>query len=752
MSIDSTYRKILTETYLIDELKKGEIPSAEDIADKIKTLIADLDLTAPLFKADTFKAEEDGQSSASLYNQAQADIFRDLRALYKEMLELSETSIGAYERWRVESDTLEKRLEELEDRIQNLLLLTRDTEGYHSYFVDNYTDLSLVDRDQTTATVDPTTQLVHLGPTNEVDTRIYLNNLDPDDCSFKVRSTTDLVSRADAPRTSLTTLFKQTSQAWWTQISMRKNKPVTCELLVKLGNTPVKLSKILVKLHTSARSSPMSVTPLYSVDNFNFAQVPTNTYTQDVRSQATFQFDEIEATWIKFILVKTGPDPITNNAFLVYQFGFKEIAFYSEGFDSTEAQTVISTVLSVPKASDPTELVEFSKLTLEVCERVERNTSISYFVAASNNPLLPVNGSTTWVPVIPVGRTTGSQARIVDLGDLETVEIGVTEEVTISYDAGAEDETLINPAAAYHLLSQDDIGDVQDDEVEADERRYIFSNPNDAILNYQIKDVDFDDSESGDPMTIDEETFVIFRNVGEKGLDPDDPTALVRDYQRGWKFEDPYYVTVVEIKKSEGITVDFGDQPVIIDDIKYTNVVGPEILNGKTPKTRGIHVIKVHKDNWLAIDPDLITLEDIKAQDSLYPYNHKLLVEGYAYPTNYDNSQEKAYIGVDLFASELMKRISIFDLAHSVGASQWRFYAIDRDAPNTRADDVENESSRVFVVKIDKEDSDFPNERFVIRFNLVNQRYKYLRFRADLSTSSATVSPALDSYKIKLGG
>ncbi len=755
MSIDSTYRKILTETFLIDELKKGEIPSAEDIADKIETLIADLDLTVPMFTASDFQVGEESSSSASLFNQMQIEIHRDIRALYKDMIALTEVSTGAYERWRVEAEQLEQRLETLEDRIQNLLLLTRDTEGYHSYLVDNFVDMSLVDRDETTATVDPGVQLVTLGPTNTVDTRIYLNSIDPADISFKVRSTVDLVSRVDGIRTSLANIFKQTSSAWWTFISMRKSKPVTCELIVKLGEEPVALSKIAVKLHDSSRASPMSITPLYSVDNFNFSQLPTNTYTQEVRSLATFSFEEIQAKWIKFVLVKTGPDPIANSNFSVFQFGFKEIAFFAEGFSATDSQTVISTVLSVPKASDPNALVEFSKLTLEVCERVETNTKINYFVTASNNPLLPVTDDTVWVPVIPISRSTGGQARIVDLGDIEEVEIGVTQTLGLAYEPNNADEALVNPGETFHLLSLDDEGEVIDSEVDASEPRYIFTNTNEAILNYQIKDSEYDDSESGDPITIDEATLVVFRNVGSKGLDPEDDADQVRDVQRGWKFEDPYYITVVEIKKPEGITIDFGDKPVIIDDIKYTNVVGPTVLSGKTAKNRGIHIIKVHKDNYLPITNDLSTLEEIQVEDTLYPYNHKLLVEGYGYPSNYSNNQEKIYLGVDLFASELMKRVSIFDLSHSVGDSQYRFYALDRDAAGTHTmsdDDFQNESTRVFVVKVDKEKGDFPNERFVIRFNLVNQRYKYLRFRADLSTRNAKVSPALDSYKIKLGG
>jgi hypothetical protein len=62
-----------------------------------------------------------------------------------------------------------------------------------------------------------------------------------------------------------------------------------------------------------------------------------------------------------------------------------------------------------------------------------------------------------------------------------------------------------------------------------------------------------------------------------------------------------------------------------------------------------------------------------------------------------------------------------------------------------------NSPTRVFLLKIDDTNPDFQNERFMIRFKEVNLLQKYLRLRADLSTSNEQISPTLFSYKIKLG-
>lgn len=748
MSIETTYRRILTEAYVQDELKKGEIPSAEDIEDKITEIINTMDLTKPQFKADPFKAYPHTSSSALLFNIAQRSILADLRVIYKEMLLLSETSVTSYERWRVETEKLEKQLAALEDRVQNLLLLTKDTEGYKSYIVDNFTDMSLVDRDETTAFVDPVHQGVTIGNDGGVDTRIYISNLNTQtDVSFKVRSTNNFVSRADSRTGSLATIFGQLSIPWSTQISMTKVVPVTCELTVKLGTDPIRMNKIIVQLHQAARASEMTITPMYSLDNFNFKQLPTNTFSQSVRSTATFAFDEIELKYLKFILTKEGNDVVASTDKAVYQFGFKTIEFYAEKFALNAPQTLISQPLSVVSASNPNDRVEFSKLTLEVCERCDASTAIDYFVTVSDDPEVPLDAQTVWIPISPISHASPTQPSVIDVGHIEEQEVGIDETIGISYSA--IDNDFQNPADTFHLLSLSNVGALLDEEVSADSLRYVFSNENERLLSYQIKDSDYDGSGTGTALTIDEDNLIIFRNVGEKGLDPDEHADLVRGHPRGWKFLEPYYTTVVEILNPLGITIDFGDKTVYIDEVAYTNKVGSKILTGKTATTTGIHLIKVHKDNWLEITPDLDNLDDIKAEDTLYPFNHKLLVEGYAYPTNYGSGQEKAYTGVDLFASDLMQRVSIFDFGHSVKADQYHFYALDRDGPNTHA--AGNEATRLFVVKVDQNNADFQNERFVLRFNLINQRYKYLRLKAIFSTFSKTVAPFLDSYKIKLG-
>jgi len=694
-------------------------------------------LSIPRFDSSDYEVSEREISSASGFNNIFNLIKEDLRALYKEMLNLTTVSIEDFERWHLEANVLEKRLGDLEKRVESRLLLAQGTEGYHSYFFENFSDIQNVDMDSTTAAVDLVSQQVSLDKASLE--RLFLNYLTDNDVSFKVKTSIGFIGRQD--NSDIKDVFHQRSETWSTQIEMKEDKPVVCELLVKLGEDPVSISNITIEAHDSSQSAPMVITPLYSTDNYSFSQLPTNAYSQEIRSKGAFDFSTVEAKFIKFILTKEGPDPGAMGE-SKYQFGFKNIAFKNKTYTTIAGQDLISNTLYI--ADIDGNPVAFNKITLEACERLETNTLIRHFITMSNSTPITVDSNTVWYPISPASRVEALYPKVLDLGDLVETEL---TDVGISYSGTST--TYKNPAQSFHLLSQDTDDSVLDESIDATAQRYTFVNINERILDYQIKDTDYTGSGTGTALEIDENSLVILRNVGERGLTENDP---VRSVQRGWRFEDPYYITVVEILDPAGISIDVGDDHIVIDDKKYTNKIGTNVLRGKTSSFNGFHEVKVHKKNWQYVTPDLDTLfgtSGLVAADLLYPYNHKLLIEGYSYGVNFPADQEKVYLGADTFFEKRMRKISIFDLTNNVSSNGYQYYALDRDAPTTHTGG--NSSTRVFTVKVDGRNADAVNEKFIVRFNLINQQYTYFRYKATLITNSSDITPTLDSYKLKFG-
>lgn len=527
---------------------------------------------------------------------------------------------------------------------------------------------------------------------------------------------------------------------------MNKILPVTCELQVELADEPIEVSKIFLQTHDSVQSGPFTITPMYSTDGVSYYQLPTVTFTQEIRDKATFAFPETKMRWVKFIMTKQGPDPITSAGFIAqnreYQFGFKKIAFYKEGFDPSVGQLLVSKPLWV--LGQDGNALEFSKMTLETCERIESGTSIAFDVTVSNDPTVPVDSTTSWTRISPLQRAVKNHPVILDVGDISEETIGDTETVKVSYSAFAG--SGVNPATTFHLLSTIS-GVVVDDTVSGLSTRYRFINPDDRILNYQVKDSTYSGS-GNDKLSMDLASLLVFRNVGDVGITPGDVNEQVRAIQRGWEFLDPYYSCVVEIQNPAGFNLgDVGPNEIIIDDVGYTGTVDGNIMTGKTSTQTGIHRIKVHKNNWKEVTPGATDEADLKTKDPLYPFNHKLLIEGYQYDSAF--ADDKVYNGVDLFAGILMQQVGTFDFLYNAAQDDFRLYALDRDAAGTHTGG--NQSTRVFLVKVNEENPDFQNERYVIRFKLLNDLRRYFRLRATFGTEDSTVAPSLDSYKVKLG-
>lgn len=742
MSIESVYKTLLANTLIKSKVKELTIPSAEEVQEEINALVAGKDLSRPQFTEDTWKVDPGESASVKKFNGTFSSIKQDIRVLYKEMLNLTKTGVEAFERWGLETDLIEKRLIDIEDRIENLVLLTKDLEGFRYFFVENFSDLDNTDLILTDALVDLGVGEVSISPVETEPTRIFLNNLiSNQDITFRVRTSIGFVGRNDAVNSELANVFKQVSTPWWTRVEMNKPTPVVAELTVALGDEPISVNRIFLSLHDSVQSAPLVVTPLYSIDNYNFSQLPTDTFTQEIRTKGSFSFPSTEMKFVKFVLTKVGPDPGVANE-ISYQFGFKTIQFFQESFSTSASQTFVSKPISIPDTNGNN--LQFSKITLETCERVDGDSDVDYFIAASNDADLPVTGNTIWLPISPINREEKNQPSILDLASLSEVTIGESEDLIVSSDQ----ENGNDISSTFNLISQTN-NQIVDESITESETRYVFENDSDAILNYQIKDIDYSGSGSGGAVSIDENTIELFRNIGEKGLDSTESSSFVRGVMRGWGFQEPYYSTVIQILDPGGMSLEVGNSPIIIDDIAYTNFIPNTVLTGKGPNSSGIHRILVHKNNWVHVTPELSTLAGLKSADPLYPYNHKLLIEGYKYNGLYPSSDEKIYIGVNIFAEYLMKRVGIFNFIDNVPGDDYKRYSLDRDAVNSHTGG--NKPTRVFLVKTDNSESDFQNEKFQLRFNIVDQKFTYFRLRADLSTEDSSVGPVIDSYKVKLG-
>lgn len=740
MNTSEIYSQIIIQNIIKKYLEQGQVPTLQQIEDEFAAQTAGVDLTTSEFTSSEWKVIRKESASASKYNEMNDQIHQDLNVLYKSLLDSSDRTIQLFARWQAKANALESRLQGLEDRIARLLLLTTDTSGFFSIVGDSFNNTSLIDLDRSSlVAIDLKQNIVTLerdNPSTTIPDRIFFNDLTSDQVIFRPLTRNSIISVTNQQSSEPRFAFRDQNQSWLTNITTKeKVSPMTTELLLSLNDT-VTISKIDIFLHSSQSNSVTTVTPLYSVDGINFSNLPVLNVAQQGLDKVTFQFPDTEFKYLKFILEKNNFD-YQDSGLYIYEFGAKEIALYHEEFNASSNTfgALISKPLSITKPDNT--LIEFNKLTLEVCEGISSDTFLDYFVSVAHDlngvpNWLTISGFSAsldpdlrlWYPITPLNREEAIHSKILDFASLSSSE---RDGIGISYDR--DGVTLISPDSSYTILSESG-GVVSYNAATASGQRYIFSHPNQKLLDLQI---DLNAS-------IDQDSLVLWRNVGSKGIDPSDTTKLVRGTQAGWEFSAPYYLTEIKIQGANGMSINVGHNPITIDNVNYTGVIGPDVLSP------GNHSIKVHQDFWNPVVPNLTTLDDLKANDRLYPFNQKLLIEGYLYDATYPSTSEKFYSGVDRFAGILMDKVSIFDFVNNVNAFNFTKFSIDTDVDNTVPS-----NSYIFLVNTDGTKADFVNESFVLEFNLTNQLYSYLALKAEFRTANAKLTPVLDEYKIKLG-
>jgi hypothetical protein len=104
-------------------------------------------------------------------------------------------------------------------------------------------------------------------------------------------------------------------------------------------------------------------------------------------------------------------------------------------------------------------------------------------------------------------------------------------------------------------------------------------------------------------------------------------------------------------------------------------------------------------------------------------------------------------MGVDRFAGMVCQKVSVFDMINNVAETDYNKYAVDTDVSGA----TPNGASYCFIVNCNSSNADFGNEDFMLEFNLTDQLFSYLAFKAEFRTENSKLTPILDEYKIKIG-
>lgn len=712
MNTEQVYLEKIAQYILIEMIKDGVIPSSEKLIDLVRQTIKDKNLLTPLSAQEKPVIAFGERASANKFNNIINGIIDDLDVAYELLLSTESTLADSTIRTLLEMRKVEGELSGLLQRVDRLLLTADQTEGLLAFFGDSFVDNSMIDLEESDCYIDLSGQAVHLPfYTDEV---LYsgmeqvLSQIRDED--IQISPLLDSIRRFPGTRDSVPTdMLRQSDRPWIYTVRTDRQLPyVGIEIKIDLRKAilppiaALKIGKIL--LDPFITNNSIVATVQSSMDGQSWTPIPVEQVIRTISEPTLFLFEEKELQFVRIVLSKSVHDRIDGG--YVYDFGIRKFAMYGHKSLFATEGTLQSTVFSA-KATDGS-LKKITQAVLsKACADTPDNTSIEYFIA----------------PVTIAGdvSTIGEFSRV---GALNKRELGLSSVLNFSELSDFSVEVLPTRTLTFPFK-----GDVTN-----------------SVL---------------DGVWLEDKNVKVWRDLGTI-----DGLYLTRQAdgkikESGWTVDGPYYTTYAYNSK-DGITeIDFGPRSLFVDDLE---------VSGKVRLTKGVHKFKVHEQNWLSlegltnvtnVEPALKRISGTKKKygatgfetaftgepistvsqqviDTLYPYNHKLLIEGLNYSGSFNG--ERVYQGLTRFAAYYMQKTNSTDFGLELSGTNYSKFCTVNVAEDT--------DHRVMVKWTANGDLS-SRERF--RIECANDGgVDGLVFRAVLKTINPKRTPTLEGYEIKV--
>lgn len=717
MTISEVHLREFAREILLRVLQEGIVPSGEELARLTELRTEGLDMSQPEFSQGNPGVEYGEEASASKFNKLSREIVAGLKVLYNGYLEGERHLVESRERTLLEMQRLSRKVKSLISRVNRLLLTEEKTGGLLNTVGDNFIDMSLIDETRTTSHIDLEGQSVHgeyfrqshLDPLDSIDLRripasaISVTPLDP------------RVRRAPGTRDStVLDIFKDSEQPWIYTVSTDFPEPVPVEVRINFDAAAdpalglMKTYKIV--LDPFVTNNSLLVIVQHSIDGTTWKDLPVTEPLRRIQGPTVYLVDGIEFRYLRIVMTRDIHTRLGGQGEYFHDFGIRRLAVHSVGnIYVPESELVSRQHIVLDENGDRK---KFTKASLSVaCEQIEADTEIDYFIAFLDSNL----NEGEFQRVLPLNREATSGPRIAE-----------ASAVTLAATPTEIDTTT--PAFPGDVLSE----------------------------NFLLEG------------SVTAENPEVWRNVGANHRYYSTRQEDGRVVEEGWTYDGANYKCYIYINQLGGQDFDFGPRPIEIDGVSLT---------GEVRLSEGVHVVKVKEENWYSLEglgavSDFdqntkqfrgrktdygeegftINIDDApnidvnyRVIDPLFPYNHKLLIEGLSYAPNFSTDVvRQKYKGAARYAAYLSKRIADVDMEHGISALDYGKHAI------VRADDgVGGVVSRV-MVKWNEVEGELPREQFLVIEKTSDAFAEGLVFKAIFKTTNPRRSASLEGYEIKI--
>lgn len=440
MSIARRQIREVMDKIIKEELQKGVLPSIEFITRKLNKHFSDKALGQPTMKLRPAKYRQ--TSSSDDWNDTIEEIYTDLIVLYEESIAQVERIIKDFDYAETEKRKIERKIKELEGKIQELLLLNNNLEGYLFSVYDNFTTQSKVDMDKTNCWID-----YSLGEVTPMFSRIGtikadLSNKNP---QVSIVSQKDIVSTQTIGDVK-SMLNDNLNTFWIARVTSKKEQPISYS--VKLNN--LSLSEVNRIVINPKVADDVTVELKITSDGYNWIDVGT----KRIQEKTAWDFDSVDIAHLEFVITRTDYDEVepldTGELGFIYYIGIANISIMKVGFEN--AGTIVSKPLTVLDRQGKE--VTVNKISLEVQDEVPQGTSIDYYIALQSQEEINSDIEPQWQPIAPSNKSVIGIPKVIDMKLVNSVA-----PISNISSANAKYYANVNGLDYFYLLDQDTLFD-----------------------------------------------------------------------------------------------------------------------------------------------------------------------------------------------------------------------------------------------------------------------------------------------------
>jgi len=350
------------------------------------------------------------QTDVDLLNEIMANTVFNVDILYETILENNEELFSTITALNKKLESLKKKRLELETKIDDLLFINNNTDGYFYSFTENFAaanklDLALTD----SAFFDPNLKNVTISKLrSEQFNVITLDNLRNIIPEFILSINGQPVNQS-IDSTNFSNIFDGLNDTYWSY-STALTKPQSVSLTIRIPiNSFSVVSKIDGVVYTSSPTNVI-MRAIYS-DTSKQNEIKSKSSRNDYDS-FSFSIPSDIYNYVELVLQKNEPDYIleNTNSPYVYKFGLRELIIGSRYY--ARSGVLVSSPISLPVEKNTSLIID--AVSLEVKEQIVSGTSINYFVAP-DNPLAENISDFSWIPITPKGSENTGYPSVVNL-------------------------------------------------------------------------------------------------------------------------------------------------------------------------------------------------------------------------------------------------------------------------------------------------------------------------------------------------